>query len=516
MIGYQIYIRTFRDSNNDGVGDIAGIIEKIPYISSLGVDYIWITPFYQSPMDDNGYDISDYCKVDQIFGDNDDLKMLIKVSHEYNIKVVVDLVMNHTSDEHEWFRKSIKRIEPYTDYYIWRDGNVVDGVMCPPNDWQSFFHGPAWKFCEERGQYYLHLFSEKMPDLNFENSKVLNEMGRVIQYYCDLGVDGFRLDAISHLGKDNFGNDYLIPQYKHFSNMPKTHKYLQYFHRIFHANKVVTMGELGGDPTEEDIVQYLNNELNAVFTFEQLGVFDEHNKINKDKLRDVLRNKNSIDGKAMLFWMNHDYPRLLSRISGETDPVNAQICLATLMYMLKGNVMIYNGEEIGMENYHWKSIDEFQDVEARNLLKKSTDVDQTFNHLKMYSRDNARSTMQWDNSIYGGFGGYAPVAKVGDYKNCNVKIQEKDANSMLSQYKKIIKLRKKMDGVISQGKYTFYTEKDIVGYKIDCNNKKIWIVANLSNEAYPVKKTDVEYSNMPLSDALKPYQVIVATSNPIN
>ncbi len=509
MIGYQIYIRSYHDSNADGIGDLGGITEKMQYIHSLGVDHIWITPFFQSPMDDNGYDISNYTEVNRIFGSNNDLKVLIDSAHSYGIKVIMDLVLNHTSDEHEWFKYSEKKIEPYTDYYVWRDGREIDGKMCPPNEWQSFFCGNAWRYSEVRGQYYLHLFSNKMPDLNYECDDVIGEIERIVRHYCSMGIDGFRLDAVSHIAKDMTLADCLVPQYKHFSNLPLAHEYLRRISKTFQECGAVTMGELGGDPTEEDVERYINGEIDAVFTFEQLGVMDDNGVIDRAKLVEMLKYKNSYNGGAMLFWMNHDYPRLLSRVCGEDDPKNAQLCLATLMYMLRGNVMIYNGEEIGMENYPFASIDQFRDVNAKNMIAESKDKDAILQHLRKYSRDNARTTMQWDDSTYGGFGKGVPVALVGDYMHCNVRIQEDDPHSTLNEYRRIIATRKAIEEYIQSGQYNFVAEGGVVGYSISTGKGTIIVRANLSKLDQVMPCGKILYSNMPCGSTLEPYQVVV-------
>ena len=349
-IGYQIYIKSFNDSNNDGVGDLNGITEKLDYIKSIGVDFIWICPFYDSPMDDNGYDIRDYYKIDKIYGKMADLKKLIKEAHSRNIKVIIDLVMNHTSDENIWFIKSQKKIEPFTDFYVWRDGKMIDGKLCPPNNWQSFFSGPAWKYSEERKQYYLKIFSNKMPDINYECETAFTEMEKVIDFYGELEVDGFRVDAIAHIGKDlTFADAKNIKKtYKSFSNLPNTHQYLKRFYKTFAKNNLVTMGELGGDPSKKDLITYTTKqELDMIFSFEQMSVFNNKKIINTKKLLKTIKYKEKLssnNGWSVLFWLNHDYPRLISKISNEADSKNAQICLAGLMYMLKGTPMIYNGE----------------------------------------------------------------------------------------------------------------------------------------------------------------------------
>lgn len=520
-VGYQIYIRSFKDSNGDGVGDLGGIIEKLEYIKDLGVDFIWICPFYDSPMDDNGYDIKDYYKVAKEYGSMSDLKKLISKAHTLGLRVIIDLVMNHTSDENMWFKKSIKKIDPYTDFYIWRDGRVVDGKMCPPNNWVSFFSGSAWKYNEKRGQYFLKIFSNKMPDINYESEVAFDEMEKVIEYYGDLGVDGFRVDAIAHIGKDlTFADARDIRKtYKSFSNMPNAHKYLKRFNKCFKANNMVTMGELGGDPTKKDLLMYTTqNELDMVFTFEQMGVFKKNHRIDAHKLYKTLKAKYDVSNKggwSALFWLNHDYPRLISKIDGEGDSKNASIVLSALMYLLKGTPIIYNGEEIGMENYPFASPSDFKDINAKMIFDNAKDVDAEFEKLKENTRDHSRTIMQWDNTKYAGFSTHAPWTYVNtNYKRVNVIKSIKDKNSILNNYKGLLSARKDIAGDILDGKYSFFRRGGVLGYKITLPKDKgydIEVIGNLS--AKPKKfnqdKFELLYSNKKVSEVIESYQVIV-------
>jgi len=517
-IGYQVYIRSFKDSNDDGIGDLKGINEKLDYIKSLGIDFIWICPFYDSPMDDNGYDIRDYYKVAKEYGKISDLKKLIKDAHDKGIKVIIDLVLNHTSDENIWFIKSEKKIEPYTDFYIWKDGKLVNGEMCPPNNWISFFSGPAWKYSEKRKQYYLKIFSNKMPDINYESKVAFTEMEKVIDYFGELGVDGFRVDAIAHIGKDLTFLDAkdINRTYKSFSNLTNTHQYLKRFHKTFLKNNLVTMGELGGEPSKKDLIKYTTEgELDMVFSFEHTLVFNEDHMIDRKMLLKTLKYKEALSSKngwSALFWLNHDYPRLISKISGEKDPKNAQICLAALMYMLKGSVIVYNGEEIGMENYPFKSPDDFLDVNAKMIFENAKDIEAEFNKLKETTRDHSRTIMQWDSSKNAGFSKGKPWTYVNsNYKNVNVEKSFRDKDSILNNYIKLFNVRKLYGDKLINAKYKFFNKKGLIGYKILVDDFRLEVIANLSKKEIKIglEGADILYNNMDSNTILRPYQIII-------
>lgn len=517
-IGYQIYIRSFFDSNNDGNGDLNGITQKLDYIKDLGINFIWICPFYDSPLDDNGYDIRDYYKIHEIYGNIKDLENLINEAHKRNIKVFIDLVLNHTSDESIWFVKSENKQEPYSNFYIWKDGKMENGKLFPPNNWQSFFSGSAWKYSYKRKQYYLKIFSNKMPDINYESEIAFTEMEKVINFYSNLKIDGFRVDAISHLGKDlSFENAKKIEKsYEHFSNLKSNHEYIKRFNKIFVKNNLVTMGELGGNPTKKDLVEYTTKkELDMIFSFEQLNVFNKKNKVNCNKLLETLKNKEGLSSKegwSVLFWLNHDYPRLISKIKGESDPQNAQICLACLMYMLKGTPIIYNGEEIGMQNYNFKSIEDFNDVNAKMLFENSKNKKKEFKKLKENSRDNSRTVMQWNTQSHAGFSTVKPWNYVNDnYKVCNVENSQKDKNSVLNNYKEILKLRSRFSAYLVNAKYKFFNKLGLVGYIINCKDFKLKVVANFSNFTRKLRLRNVSilYSNFSDKETLKKYQVSI-------
>ena len=520
-VGYQIYIRSFNDSNDDGIGDLNGITEKLDYIKNIGVNFIWICPFYDSPMDDNGYDVRDYYKIDKMYGKMADLKKLIKEAHARDIRVVIDLVLNHTSDENIWFVKSEKKVEPFTDFYVWKDGKMVDGKMCPPNNWISFFSGSAWKYSEKRQQYYLKIFSNKMPDINYECETAFVEMEKVIDYYGELEVDGFRVDAISHIGKDLTFADAkdLKKTYKSFSNLPNNHQYLKRLNKAFTRNNLVTMGELGGDPTKKDLIKYTTQkELDMIFSFEQMGTFNKDFTINTKELLKTLKYKTNLstkNGWAVLFWLNHDYARLVSKVRAEADAKNAAICLAGLMYMLKGTPVIYNGEEIGMENYPFKSPKDFKDVNAKMIFDNAKDeeeVQREFERLKEFSRDHSRTVMQWDKTKYAGFSTVEPWTYVNsNYKTVNVEKNIKDKNSILNNYSKLLAVRNEYGADLITAKYKFYRKGGVVGYKIKTANYILDVVANITNTIKPIKLDNAKllYSNLDLENGLKPYQFVI-------
>ncbi len=514
--GYQIYIRSFKDYNGDGIGDLKGIKSKLRYIKNLGVDFIWICPFYASPMDDNGYDVKDYYKIAKEYGTMKDLNDLILDAHEIGLKVVLDLVINHTSMTNKWFNLSERGVEPYSDMYIWKDGIIKDGKMFPPNNWQSFFSGSTWKYSEKRKQYYLHIFSKTMPDLNYESETTFNEITKVIEFYAGLNVDGFRVDAIAHIGKDlSFKDGKKGKTYKAFSNKPKAHEYLKRLNKVFEKNGLMTMGEMGGDPKKSDLIKYTHGELSMVCSFEQMGIFNKSGTINKKALLKTLKQKNDLakrGGWSALFYLNHDYPRLISKINGEADPKNAGLCLATLMYMLKGTPIIYNGEELGMTNYPFLSPKDFKDVNAKMILSNAQNIEEEFEKLRVNTRDHARTVMQWSGEKYAGFSNVTPWTYVNkNYKKINVEKELDDKNSMLNNYKQILATRKVCIDKINNGKYKFYIKNGLIGYSIVGESGEILVVANLSNfsKAFD-NSSNVLYSNKPITPSeIKPYQVLV-------
>jgi len=482
-IGYQIYPKSFKDSNGDGIGDLNGIIEKLEYLSNLGVNLIWICPFYDSPMDDNGYDVRDFFNVAKEFGTMDDVKKLIQKAKDLDIKIVLDFVLNHTSDEHPWFIESRKsKDNPYRDYYIWHEGKIKDGNKVEPTNWGSFFGGSAWQYDELTDSYFMKIFSNKMPDLNWKNEKAHDEMIKIAHTWLDLGIDGFRIDAVSHLDRAPFedtdvsDDPYPLDWYK-FSNLPKVHDYLKKLNKeVFQKRDVLTIGEVGGAASIDEGLKYAGfdrNELSMVFNF-------DHNWCNnlweinhpKHLKTDVLRLKKVFlswqeafkdKGWLPLNWLNHDQPRLMSQYGDRKYPIKSAKMLATLLHMLKGTPFIYQGEEIGMTNYPFDDVSDFKDISSiaayyRHLEKEPDDPVKAIRKAGMSSRDNARTPMQWDQSPHAGFSEKEPWLNLNpNYRKINVQKNLKDKNSLWYHYQKLISLRKESPyhDVIIYGDVTF-------------------------------------------------------------
>ena len=524
-IGYQIYLKSFKDSNNDGIGDINGVIEKLDYIKSLGVDFIWLSPFYDSPMDDNGYDIRDYYKILKEYGTMQDVDNLIKKAHLLGIKVVADLVLNHTSNEHEWFIKSENNDKGYEDFYYWKKGKIVDGKMVEPNNWQSIFGGTAWQYSEKRKEYYLRIFSKKMPDINYNSNFALDKVKEVISFWANKGVDGFRVDAISHIAKDETFSDAVTSSYEKYSNRPKVHTFLSQIASGWQKYDMLSMGELGRDSTLKDFKNFCSKkskELGAIFEFSIINIFDfnSYSYDIKDLLKSLkLKQKIAENGGCpVLFWTNHDYPRVASMYGSEKYWNKSCSALACLMYLLKGMPIIYNGEEIGMTNFHFKGINDFDDVNAKTLLslaKTDKEKNQVFENLKLTSRDNARTMMQWNDNKYAGFSSAKPWFKVNDnYKQINVEAQDKQQDSILNEYRKILALRNSNKDVFCYGKTKFGRVKGkVIRYTRIANDKKYLVVVNLSNDKAVVKlpKGKILYCNYndSLYNTLSPYEARV-------
>lgn len=461
-VGYQIYPKTFFDANNDGYGDIQGIIDKLPYLRELGIDFIWICPFFDSPLDDNGYDIRNYYKVHENFGNMQDIKTLIAKAKEMGIRIIVDLVLNHTSDEHEWFVNVKKHSNSmYRDYYILKEGKAGK----PPNNWGSFFGGSAWEKLNDK-EYYLKLFSKKMPDLNWSNRKLRTALYQIASWWLDLGVDGFRIDAIAHIAKDTSYKDStlesdteFVSDWSKFSNLPRVHEYIKEFHEeVLEPNNAFAVGEVGGDPSVEDVLKYCafdRNELDVTFTFDHMWCNNINEassltelKTNVKELKETLEHwQVSLIKKAWypLYWNNHDFNRLVSNYGSVKYPQQSAKALATLMYGMWGTMFIYQGEEIGMENYPFTSIDQLEDVQAKGQYE-ATPLPQREKFLRklfMTSRDNMRTVMQWDDTKNAGFSSAKPSMLLNpNYKRINVKQQMSDPNSVWHYYKKIIHLKK--------------------------------------------------------------------------
>ncbi|SHG51449.1 alpha-glucosidase [Flagellimonas flava] len=459
---YQIYPRSFNDTTGNGIGDIPGIIEKLDYIKSLGVDVVWLCPVYESPNDDNGYDISDYRKISEDFGGQEAFDELLEKMHQKGLKLVMDLVANHTSDEHYWFQESKKsKTNPYRDYYVWKDGKE-DG---PPNNWTSFFSGSAWLHDDTTDQYYLHYFTKKQPDLNWENPEVRKEIHDVIKYWFDKGVDGFRMDVISVISKPEGLPDTTFEKFQDtiendYANGPKIHDYLNEMNReVLSKYDIMTVGEGPGIDLKNGplYVDESRNELNMVFHFDHMfidcglgGKYDPR-EFNLNEFKEVFSNWDKAlkdKGWGSIFLGNHDFSRMISRFGDDGTHHNASAkLLVTLLMTLRGTVYVYQGDEIGMTNVAYPHISDYNDVETLNAYKEAKeqgkDMDAFMSVVHAQSRDNARTPMQWDTHKNAGFSDGKPWLKINpNYTDINVAAQEQDTNSILNYYREMIAFRK--------------------------------------------------------------------------
>lgn len=492
---YQIYPQSYQDSNNDGMGDLTGIISRLDYLEKLGVDVIWLSPVYQSPLDDNGYDISDYQAINPIYGTMADMDRLIAEAKKRNIGIVMDLVVNHTSDEHEWFLEAKKgKDNPYRDYYIWRD--PVDGG--PPNDMTSVFSGPAWQFDEASGQYFLHLFSKRQPDLNWENEEMRHQIYNMMNFWLDKGIAGFRMDVIDNIGK--------VPDEKIVVNGPKLHDYLQEMNKHSFGNyDVMTVGETWS-ATPENAVLFSHpdrNELSMVFQFEHIGL-DEKPGTSKWDLqplsivalkKTLTKWQTEIDADSWnsLFWNNHDTPRITSRWGNDSEyRVASAKMFAILLHLMKGTPYIFQGEEIGMTNRVITDISEARDIETINLyherMERGYAEADIFESLNAKSRDNARTPMQWDASENAGFTSGDPwIPANPNYSAINVTRDLEDPESIFYTYQKLIALRKE-NPLIVYGSYTLLLPEHptIFAYERTYEDEKWVVVANMSDQPTPL------------------------------
>lgn len=509
-VGYQIYPRSFK--GDDGpTGTIKGIISKLPYLSYLGVDLLWISPFYDSPMDDNGYDIRDYYKVYKDYGTIDDVKKLIEEAHKLDIKIIFDLVLNHTSDEHEWFKKSRLRDPYYDDFYIWTNS---------PCNWGAFFSGSAFAYDDIRGQYYMKIFSKKMPDLNWKSENLKKEMKKVIDFYLSLGIDGFRLDAISHIAKSPFEMlkpyNEIVYDWSKFSNLPYTHTVLKELNEnVFSKHDIMTIGEIGGNATIKEALEYTNNQLDMVYTFAYTGLMDKHSKntnINISRFKKIMNTQQTLlneSGWMGLYWTNHDFPRMMS-IYGDLDyKIESASALALAMYMLRGTPFIYNGEEIGMLNYPFKHVSEFNDVKFKNgFLASNLSEEEYLKQECLYSRDHARTMMQWDDSDNAGFTTGIPWFWVNpNYEEINVKNQI-GKRSILEEYRKIIKLKKELKEL----QIGYFENVDLHDYVVSYKRDNLMVISNFTKDevSLDIPMGEILYNNYEeLSDKLMPYQAIL-------
>ena len=498
---YQIYPRSFMDSNGDGIGDLQGIISRLDYLKYLGIDVIWLSPVYKSPNDDNGYDISDYRAIMDEFGTMEDFDALLAGAHERGIRIVMDLVVNHTSDEHKWFMESRKsKDNEYRDYYIWREGK---GAKTPPNNWGACFGGSAWQYDEETKMYYLHLFSKKQPDLNWDNPKVREEVFDMMRWWCDKGIDGFRMDVISMISKTAQMPDVEVNGlYGDFGpycvHGPNVHKYLQEMNeKVLSQYDIMTVGETAGVTTEL-AKQYAGedtHELNMVFQFEHVESDGKYGKWTDEKMplttlkKTLSRWQTDLYGKAWnsLFWDNHDQPRAVSRF-GDDRPQYREMSakmLATCLHMLQGTPYVYQGEELGMTNYPFQTPDDFRDIESINAYREWCAEGQLSHEIfwpciTFKSRDNARTPVQWDDSENAGFTAGTPwIAVNPNYKEINAKAETADPGSVFHYYKKLIALRKQ-NPVMVYGKYEplLMESEELFAYTRTLEETKLLVVCN--------------------------------------
>ncbi|PUU87905.1 alpha-glucosidase [Halanaerobium sp.] len=501
---YQIYPRSFNDSNNDRIGDLNGIIEKLDYLKELGVDVIWLSPIYESPNDDNGYDISDYYRIMEEFGTMDDFDNLLEKIHKKDMKLIMDLVINHTSDEHYWFKESSKsKDNKYADYYIWRD--PVDGK--PPNNWESRFSGPAWTYCESREQYYLHLFSKKQPDLNWENKEVKKDIFKMIDWWLNKGIDGFRMDVINFIAKKKGLPDSIKPDSpEKWSSLPESHKILKELRtEVINDYDVMTVGETPF-VTPKDGHKYVNrnrNELDMIFHFEHvhLNDFNDENFLKFKDIQNTWYKVQENGGWLSQYFANHDQPRPISKFFNDDKYREESAKLVAMMLLtLPGTPYIYQGEEIGMTNVDFSSIKDYNDIRTINkyydFLEKNKE-DDFFEKIKKKSRDNARTPMQWSDEKYSGFSNVEPWLKINpNYKKINVKNNLNNFNSVYNFYKKLIKFKKNnRELTYSNYKDLLKKDREIYYYKRSSENNIYYIILNFTNKLIDLSKKDIEINN---------------------
>ena len=516
---YQIYPRSFCDSNGDGIGDLNGITGKLDYLKELGIDVIWLSPVYKSPNDDNGYDISDYQAIMDEFGTMEDFDRMLATAHEKGIKIMMDLVVNHTSDEHKWFIESRKSTDnPYRDYYIWRPAKE-DGSL--PNNWGSCFSGPAWEYDKTTDMYFLHLFSKKQPDLNWDNPAVRQDVFDMMNWWLKKGVDGFRMDVISLISKEPGLPDKEpgINGYATFNvsaNGPHVHEYLQEMRqKALNNADTITVGECSG-VTLEEAKKYARSdekELNMVFQFEHMDV-DSDEKAGKWTTRKMdLRNLKKILTRWQkglqdiawnsLYWENHDQPRSVSRFGNDSDEyreISAKM-LATCIHMMQGTPYVYQGEELGMTNCPFNTLDNFRDLESINAFHELTEQGKMTEENMMAAigykgRDNARTPMQWDDSAYAGFSTANPWIMVNpNYTKINAKDQINREDSVFKYYQKLIKLRHESE-LIVYGTYDLILDddKDIYAYIRTLGDEKLIVYCNFSENTREVELPE-EFTN---------------------
>ncbi|WP_433747655.1 glycoside hydrolase family 13 protein [Falsibacillus pallidus] len=549
---YQIYPRSFMDSNGDGIGDIKGITSRMDYLKKLGIDVIWLSPVFQSPNDDNGYDISDYQKIMDDFGTMEDFDEMLDAAHQRGIKLMMDLVVNHSSDEHQWFieSKSSKDNEK-RDWYIWKPGK--DGKE--PTNWEAAFKGSVWEYDEGTDEYYLHLFSKKQPDLNWENPRLRKEVYEMMNWWLEKGIDGFRMDVINFISKDTSYPDGKVSDGKkygdgspYFMNGPRIHEFLQEMNKeVLSKYDTITVGEAPG-VTPEEAKLYTGadrNELHMVFQFEHMGLGDgpEGKWSNLSwKLTDLKKVMTrwqkglEEDGWNSLYWNNHDQPRVVSRFGNDKEyRVESAKMLATCLHMMQGTPYIYQGEEIGMTNVRFESIDQYRDIETLNAFKELTSENRMSEEEMMTSiyargRDNARTPMQWNAEEHGGFTSGAPWIEVNpNYKEINVENALEDQESIFYYYQKLIKLRKENKTIV-YGNYDLLFEEDeqIYAYTRTLGEESLLIICNFTSDSplftlpsgIEYNSSEVLISNYPIDEEdsidsieMKPFEARVYKLN---
>ena len=505
---YQIYPKSFKDSNGDGIGDLKGVIEKIDYLKYLGVDYIWLTPFYISPQNDNGYDVKDYKNIDPRFGTMEDFENLVVKAKENDMEIMLDLVLNHTSTEHIWFQKALRGDGKYKDYYIFKKPKKGK----EPTNWQSKFGGPAWEYVEELDEYYLHLFHKTQADLNWENPDLRKELYNIVNFWIDKGVTGFRLDVINLISKPGeFKDDFIGDGRRFYTDGPKIHEYLRELNKNTFGKKdnIITVGEMSSTDIE-NCIKYSNpkeEELSMVFNFHHLKVdYKEGNKWSTMDFDFIELKKILIEwqldmekggGWNALFWSNHDQPRIVSRFGDdEKYLVESAKMLGTAIHMLRGTPYIYQGEEIGMTNPYFEEIEKYKDIESiqyYNILREQgIDHQDIIEILQSKSRDNSRTPMQWDSGINSGFTDGIPWIDINsNYREINVEKTLRDKDSIFHHYKKLIALRKEYD-IIAYGSFLPILEEDreIFAYIREYNKERLLIINNFYGREVDFKLPD--------------------------
>lgn len=537
---YQIYPKSFKDTNGTGTGDLKGVIEKLDYLQTLGVDYIWLTPFYVSPQNDNGYDVADYYNIDPSYGTMEDIENLIAEAKKRNIYLMMDMVFNHVSTEHIWFKKAMAGEEKYLNYFFFKQGKANNQ---PPTNWNSKFGGPAWEYVEKFDKWYLHLFDKTQADLNWENSEVREEVKNIVRFWMEKGVKGFRFDVINLISKAGFEDDFSVDGdgRSFYTDGPRIHEFLQELARDSFAKDkdIITVGEMSST-TMENCYKYAGEktgELSMVFTFHHLKVDFMGNEkwvlVPTDfmKLKQLIFdwqiNMEKNNAWNAVFWCNHDQPRVISRF-GSDDKYHKESgkMLATLIHCLRGTPYIYQGEEIGMTNPHFKSIEQYRDVESLNhyqiLQDKGMTKEQALMILDVHSRDNSRTPMQWDDSINAGFTTGTPWIQTADnYTEINVKNSLEDKDSIFYYYQKLIQLRKNYDAIAyGDIKPLLREDKRVFAYERNYKGQKLIVICNFYPTTYEIELPyDLSNYKCILNNykneakakkiALKPYETLV-------